>query len=685
MTLNSERESTLRRLRELSIQGEVDEVINLLSSITKPEGPIHPNSEKELNIWNLPGWYYFLRQGKYSEAERVYRAFYQKLLDEQEALGRLHKGMPLYNLALSLFFQGKTEDAIKFSMCAYIEDVIRGHGAEAVERGAASKFLRGFCGVPQSELFKIRDVTVRKTEKEPPLRPESIYESPEVQSVVSGIQNNYREHIKDTWRWEKDGQSALENGEYERSYEIYQEWFRRLLEYQEIIKARVHKGHPIFNSGVSRLLAGKREEAFNLFLLAYVEDVISALNLEDADDTAAFRNLSRTPAATDSLREIERSIFNMKSEGRDVSNPESIVRELAVAKEKAKEELDEQRERILSARNEREAKLVKRIARKKNIDDRTNNTVYILKRWNSATPRYPPEKSESLGGGYFLIWNNRGIVIDPGYDFLKIFYRKGFGLQNIDLIIVTHAHDDHCQDLEAIFSVLYKLNKANIRHEIDLVISEGVQIKYSRLLTIMDEFVHNQILQQGKRLDPKDISGKEYDLEIVATKTDHNEEPWMKNNTGFGLVLSLIRDGENPFRLGLTGDTTFWNGIEREFNGVDLMIEHIGTYGTTEGHLCEIGCLELLKRLQQPPKLVIISEFGEELKEHRVEICTQIENLANIHTMESNRIPVIAGDIGLKAKIPSLDIFCSDTKQFEDVTQVVDKEIHGKVEYVKKE
>jgi hypothetical protein len=667
------------------VQNKVDEIINLLNATTKPEGPIHPNNETELNIWNLPGWYYFLRQGKYPEAEKIYKAFYEKLLEQQKISSRLHKGMPIHNLALSLFFQGKTEDAIKFFVCAYIEDVIRGKGSEEIEQGAASRVLRGLCGVPQAELFEIRDVVLQKIEREIPLNPEIIYDSPEIGTAVSRIQKRYKENIPDTWKLEKDGQLALEKGDYEKSYEVYQTWFLELLEYQKIIKNRVHKGHPLFNSGLSRFMEGKREEAFNLFLLAYIEDAVSALHLGDADKTAAFTNLSTAPGVIDSLREIERSIFRMKTEGEDLSDPRIIAQKLAVSQKRAEKEFEEQKKTIMSTRDQRKKELIERISRVKEIDDQINNTIYILKRWNSSTPRYPPEEPESLGGGYFLVWNKKGIVIDLGYDFLKIFYNEGFRPRNIDLVIVTHAHDDHCQDLEAIFSVLYKLNNCNIKHKIDLVISEGVQIKYNRLLTIMKDFVSNEILQQGGRLDPTKIFGNQYNLEIQATKTVHNEEPWMKNNTGFGLLLSLKKDSESPFKIGLTGDTTFWNGIDKEFSGVDLLIEHIGTYGISKNHLCEVGCLELLKRAQPAPKLVVVSEFGEELNGHRVEICTQMETLANRQTIESNKIPVIAGDIGLRIKIPNMEVFCRDTKQFEDYNQVIDKEFDGKIQYFRRE
>jgi hypothetical protein len=37
---------------------------------------------------------------------------------------RVHKGAPFHNLALSLLYQGRSKEALTYSLYAYIEDVI---------------------------------------------------------------------------------------------------------------------------------------------------------------------------------------------------------------------------------------------------------------------------------------------------------------------------------------------------------------------------------------------------------------------------------------------------------------------------------------------------------------------------------------------------------------------------------
>ena len=63
---------------------------------------------------------------------------------------------------------------------------------------------------------------------------------------------------------------------------------------------------------------------------------------------------------------------------------------------------------------------------------------FVLRRWGSYTPGVI---QRSTGGGYFLIWNGKGIVIDPGFDFLSNFLRMGGCATDINAVILTHNHE----------------------------------------------------------------------------------------------------------------------------------------------------------------------------------------------------------------------------------------------------
>ena len=53
-----------------------------------------------------------------------------------------------------------------------------------------------------------------------------------------------------------------------------------------------------------------------------------------------------------------------------------------------------------------------------------NRGFFILRRWGSYTPGVI---QRSAGGGYFLNWDGKGVVIDPGFNFLDNFIQSNNG------------------------------------------------------------------------------------------------------------------------------------------------------------------------------------------------------------------------------------------------------------------
>jgi hypothetical protein len=90
------------------------------------------------------------------------------------------------------------------------------------------------------------------------------------------------------------------------------------------------------------------------------------------------------------------------------------------------------------------------------------NKLVVLRRWQSVNPKMPhPPGTKVRGGGYFLLWHGKGIVIDPGFDFIQNFYDQGFSLEDIDAIVVTHSHPDHDDDLSTLTTLFKEWNDAS--------------------------------------------------------------------------------------------------------------------------------------------------------------------------------------------------------------------------------
>ena len=89
----------------------------------------------------------------------------------------------------------------------------------------------------------------------------------------------------------------------------------------------------------------------------------------------------------------------------------------------------------------------------------------MLKGWSSAIPLFGTHidhiGTECRGGGYFIKWQGKGIIVDPGIDFVKNFDEAKFNFQEINLVIVSHNYTDHNQDLRLIDDIMYELAKRN--------------------------------------------------------------------------------------------------------------------------------------------------------------------------------------------------------------------------------
>jgi len=127
--------------------------------------------------------------------------------------------------------------------------------------------------------------------------------------------------------------------------------------------------------------------------------------------------------------------------------------------------------------------------KKPTIHEKQGGGFYFLglQRWNSSSPA----KGYSVGGGYFLYHlDDRetvdiGIAIDPGFDFVRNLFHSGFGIDDIDILLISHAHLDHIRDFESIVILLAELKKREKRNKrVHVILSLGA---YRRLKHIFED------------------------------------------------------------------------------------------------------------------------------------------------------------------------------------------------------
>ncbi|MGC1120229.1 MAG: tetratricopeptide repeat protein, partial [Candidatus Methanofastidiosia archaeon] len=312
------------------------------------------------------------------------------------------------------------------------------------------------------------------------------------------------------------------------------------------------------------------------------------------------------------------------------------------------------------------------------------NFFLVLRRWNSYTPALHTFAESNPGGGYFLHWKGKGIVIDPGFDFLDNFFENGLHIADIDAVIITHAHVDHCSDFESILTLIYEYNDKNKdkgkggKKEIDVFMNLGAMRKF--LCWVPTEpgeksFINRvHSLEYGNSYDLKD-----YGLTLKVTRAVHDEV--LSKSCSVGLIFELYDEEEHtrdsPLRIGYTSDTGHFESVEEQYRGVEMIIAHLGSIEKADfdpeekdeprNHLMLRGVMSVIDK--SGARLALISEFGEELGESRIKIVDALDNIFR----GKRRTKCLAGDIGLRVSIPELKIRCKNCGEDKDMDQILER------------
>ncbi|KJU81377.1 Beta-lactamase-like domain protein, partial [Candidatus Magnetobacterium bavaricum] len=239
----------------------------------------------------------------------------------------------------------------------------------------------------------------------------------------------------------------------------------------------------------------------------------------------------------------------------------------------------------------RKGKFTKDVGQRK-IRNITAPTLIPNRRWNSSTPNLPSKSKPSngsgddkilsnrTGGGYFLILNGYGIVVDPGYNFMDTLYTMhNYSILDIDAVILTHDHPDHTADFMNILSLRYDFRETDDlkgNAQIKVYLNPSTDVLFGKLCEYYSKVVKKTKLNGNDSIPICD--DKVYLKTIPVNHTEIN-----KDSKSLGLVFeSGLSD--ITFKIGIVGDTslnidtrTEYEKFAKFFRGSDICTLHLGS------------------------------------------------------------------------------------------------------------
>ncbi len=233
-------------------------------------------------------------------------------------------------------------------------------------------------------------------------------------------------------------------------------------------------------------------------------------------------------------------------------------------------------------------------------------------------------KGYRAAGGIIIEVDDNQLHIDPGPGALVRATDYGISPRNNVAVLVSHAHLNHCNDVNAIISAMslggLDPKGVLIANKTSYNGTESYEPVISKHSKKMIE--RSIILEEGKRVGINEV-------EIRATYAMHSDE----FATGYKIITS-------KFALGYSSDTGYCHELIESYKDVDIMILNC-VHESGKKDKNNLGVDDVIKLLPEiKPKLAIITHFG--IKLHKKNILSEVRKI-----QRETKIQTIAAKDGL--------------------------------------
>lgn len=262
------------------------------------------------------------------------------------------------------------------------------------------------------------------------------------------------------------------------------------------------------------------------------------------------------------------------------------------------------------------------------------------------------------GGGFYFRWNGFGVAVDPGLYFVTNMHEHGLSIYDINAVIVTHDHIDHTGDIQLLDDLEHQIKgEKTIQWYVCQEIYDTRKLEKSNVHLVSRGEIHNL----------SDF------VTLRTTETRHIEDDTVPDGyrtTTFGCVFALkahkLPSGAQieECAMGYTSDTIYWEGMERDYDCVDLLIANISSVRKEDLllekqhrlHLGFGGCMKMLLNFTKAPELFLLSEFWNGIEDIRFPVSKQLQRAAIQKGLD---IAVLPTEIGMEIDLANVGVKCS--------------------------
>ena len=301
------------------------------------------------------------------------------------------------------------------------------------------------------------------------------------------------------------------------------------------------------------------------------------------------------------------------------------------------------------------------------------------------------ERFRKHQSGLYLRWNGKGIVINPGQGFLRIFHQMGHFIQDIDFVIVTRDQPEAYNDVKEIYELNHQLIAAG--KDIQIIQYYLNQKAHRELAPIIKpnfkqarNTVHNlEIFLDSPEVEKVELADGitlNYFLATPASsiykQTRIQDERRSSQQTTLGIRLDLKgQNDKTTTRIGYISGAGWSPLLAHHLGQCDILMTGFGN--TSQGDFAKANYLEeclgyhgtysLIEEIS--PRLCLITDFGGKEGDIRLEVARKLRHELGEARSHSRSVPVILpANTGLQLELNQMQIKCSVTHQWIDAQRV---------------